>query len=228
MGIALRIVLIVFCMVQLQAFGLDETDTYLKNKPAGNTLDKSRWEKLKNGYKYKKPKIDKKAKEKSNLKMPIIKFDWKNALFYFGILVLLALAVYLVLRSGLFKDQHIKKVKKSFVLNEEPEDINDFEIDPLLEEALRLKDFRMAVRLKFLALLQMLNKHKHIEWSRDKTNLQYLRELKEENLCINFLKLCSVYEANWYGVNVLNEISYKSIAKLFDEIGNQLKATLYA
>jgi hypothetical protein len=132
------------------------------------------------------------------------------------------------LRSGIFKEKHLKQTKKSFLLTEEPEDINELDIDPLLAEALKLKDYRLAVRLQFLALLQRLNNYKHIEWRRDKTNLQYLGQLKSEELRNNFSKICRVYEAVWYGENLLNENTYLAIANYFNGIEIDLKANAYA
>jgi hypothetical protein len=228
MGIVLRLVLILVCMGHLHVLGVDETDTYLKNKPGGNTFDKTRWERFKDDYKYKKPSIDNKERKKPKFSLPILQFDWKNALLYLGILTLLALAVYLVLRSGIFKEKRLKQTKKSFLLTEEPEDINELDIDPLLAEALKLKDYRLAVRLQFLALLQRLNNYKHIEWRRDKTNLQYLGQLKSEELRNNFSKICRVYEAVWYGENLLNENTYLAIANYFNGIEIDLKANAYA
>lgn len=98
---------------------------------------------------------------------------------------------------GLLKGDTKKLQGASF--SDIPEDIEGINIDALIDEALRDKNYRLALRWCFLKSLQWLNKQDKITWQPSKTNVDYQQELKDKQLKENFTGLSHVFEYVWYG-----------------------------
>lgn len=198
-------------------YSADVTNDYLQSKPGGNSFDTKRWEKLKENYKYKTPKIDNTKSKPQNLIKPY--FSGSSAflrlLAYILIFLLIALVVYLLVRNGFLGDKSLQNKSLNFDISNEPEDINDLKIDPLLMEALRNGDYRLATRFRFLALLQLLNQRKYINWKRENTNRYYVQQLFGNEIQLSFKQLALIYESIWYGDYFIDEARYQLIDKLF-------------
>ncbi len=198
-------------------YSSDVTNDYLQSKPGGNSFDNKRWEKLKGNYKYKTPKIDNTKSKTQNLIKPF--FSGSSAflrlLAYILIFLLIALVVYLLVRNGFLGDKLLKKKSLNFDISNDPEDINDLEIDPLLMEALKKGDYRLATRFRFLGLLQLLNQRKYINWKRENTNRYYVQQLFGNEIQLSFKQLALIYESIWYGDYFIDEARYQLIDKLF-------------
>ncbi len=99
-----------------------------------------------------------------------------------------------------------------------PENIEGINIDALIEEAMRVGNYRLAVRWCFLKSLQWLSSQNKIIWQPAKTNIDYQHELKDKNLKEEFVSLSRVFEYAWYGEINLTEkicIDYKNKVEIF-------------
>ncbi len=213
------VITIAFFLNNSFAHSADLTEQYLKNKPSGNSLNEKQWQKLKDDYKYKAPKVDK-TKKKEIKSVGNISFGGGvlKILAYVFIFIFLAGLVYWLARNGFLGNKPLKKGVIKYDINIEPEDINALKIDPLLAQALLSKDFRLATRLRFLALLQSLNQKGLINWKRDKTNLNYKHQLDGKAIQLMFWQLCHSYERVWYGNYCLDEIAYQNVSERFDSV----------
>lgn len=81
--------------------------------------------------------------------------------------------------------------------------------------------YRRAVRLRYLQMLQALTEHGHIDWQRDKTNHEYLRELPA-NLRPAFARLTYLFEHVWYGDQPVDADRYARARNTFDAFAEQL------
>ncbi|MFM9946228.1 MAG: hypothetical protein ACKVQB_13440 [Bacteroidia bacterium] len=225
--------LILFFLIFLNATPVhsnDRTEDYLNSKPEGNSLNKKSWEKLKDDYKYKTPKIDAKKKQKKNSEN---KVSWQGgsflmkALAYAAIFVLLLGVIYLLARFVFLGHKNFKNKAIQYDVNAEPEDINDMDTDPLLSVALKNEDYRLATRLRFLALLQILNLNTKIQWKRDRTNQHYSQQLWGTSIYISFRQLCLIYESVWYGDYQINSEGYQIVNEKFEHIILQLNTKTY-
>ena len=226
----LRKVGLVFLMLILNlnsAYTANLTDDYLKSKPGGNTLDKKRWEKLKDDYKYKSIKIDTTQKVKVNPPSEFGNSGWFKVFVWLAVILLAGFIIYLLARLGFLDNKSLQK-KVSFDINMEPEDINTLEIDPLLAAALKNKDYKLATRLRFLTLLQVLNNRKLIQWKRDRTNREYIHQLREKDIYGPFRQICLIYESVWYGNYPINEEQYSMVGKKFTHISSLISGNVYA
>lgn len=99
-----------------------------------------------------------------------------------------------------------------------PENIEGINIDTHIENAMKVGNYRLAIRWCFLKSLQWLNKQNKITWQTAKTNIDYQHELKDENLKEDFISLSSVFEYVWYGETIPTEnscIDYKNKVEKF-------------
>lgn len=203
----------------------DVTESYLKSKPNGNTLDEKKWSKLKDDYKYKSVAIDTTQKEQKAKKTPNISIggDWIEMLAYLFVFALITLILYLLFRYGYFGNNELKNKKTLFSVIENPEDIDSLDIDPLLADALKNKEYRLALRLKYLALLKLLSNQGLIKWRREFTNRNYADQLRESTFYGSFIQSTFIYESGWYGNYAVDESVYLKSEQLFKQIENQIK-----
>lgn len=71
------------------------------------------------------------------------------------------------------------------------------------EEAIRLQiiqqNYRLAIRLLYLQVISQLRKKEYIHFSKEKTNVEYLSDLSNEDLRSHFFRITSIYNHVWYG-----------------------------
>lgn len=104
-------------------------------------------------------------------------------------------------------------------------DLPDTPLAHLLEEALSQENYRMALRLHFLQILQALHRHQWIAWQPYTTNTTYLRQLRNAPFYEDVFTLTRWYETVWYGSQPLEREAYlrvvAPVASLMDQIAHQ-------
>ena len=75
------------------------------------------------------------------------------------------------------------------------EDIHVIDFAGSIEQAIEARNFRLAVRLLYLQTLKRLTDAGRIVWKPDKTNRQYVQEMKNAD----FEQLTTQFEYVWYG-----------------------------
>jgi len=99
------------------------------------------------------------------------------------------------------------------------ENIEDVDIQTLLERARAEGNFRMAVRLHYLALLKRLHELNMIAWKKDKTNRDYLSELFANGFHFEEIrKLTNSYEAVWYGEYPVHAEAFRHLSAQFESV----------
>lgn len=159
----------------------------------------------------------KEKKKKRNRRSSGLSFQTSgifNILAYIGIGVL-ALVILYIIFSGITSDKKIKG--DTPIIVDEIEHIDDVETKSALQIALENGNYRLAVRLQFIASLQMLNTGALILWQKEKTNRDYLRELSGNKLFGPFGKIAHIYEYVWYGNHEVDHDSYFAISPSFDQ-----------
>lgn len=116
---------------------------------------------------------------------------------------------------------HIKKIEANSDEDDE-EDIEVIDSDQGLSEALSDGNYRMAIRMHFIKVLQNLSEQNKIKWNPDKTNVQYAKELSGLAIATYFQSASRIYEWVWYGNKKINREEYERMRSLFltiDRIG---------
>jgi len=117
-------------------------------------------------------------------------------------------------KSLFFKEQ---KVTNEIYLNELNDNINKINIPELIRQAKSDKNWKLAVRYYYLYLLKELSKNNIIEWKINKTNHNYINELKKSEFYETFKELSKIYNYIWYGDFVIDETSFIEINVKFDK-----------
>lgn len=110
----------------------------------------------------------------------------------------------------------LKASKKSYSLEDAEHDLEQAELLPILDEFLRKGDFRSALRARYLLALRDLNENGLINWKREKTNFDYVRELGGTYLKDRFGSLTLAFELVWYGERQIDAAFYTRLAAEFD------------
>lgn len=95
-------------------------------------------------------------------------------------------------------------------------------LETLLEQAITAGDYRLAVRLQFIIVLEKLHQKNKINWHAEKTNRQYLNELSDPGLKASFRELAHIYEWVWYGNTALEAPEYLRFTPKFTHFLNSL------
>ncbi len=145
------------------------------------------------------------------------------------ILLLLAFLMYKIIKDGWFM-QNKKVTPKTKVTAEilerlEEEQIEESELERLLRLVLEQKDYKIAVRIHYLMLITRLRELHWIKWKKDKTNAQYVREMRSQPSHKNFRSLTRIFERVWYGDADVNHEQYQAIAKRFKTFMGTLTKT---
>lgn len=109
-----------------------------------------------------------------------------------------------------------KKNRKLDIRDEElHENIHEINFPESILKFEKSGDFRSAVRYQFLYALKKLSDKKLIIWNPEKTNKDYLAELKVPQLKNQFYDLAYIFDYVWYGEFIIDESSYLKFKNQF-------------
>ena len=138
----------------------------------------------------------------------------RYALFFLRFLGIVALGFiiyflvkYLNSKNGnfFFGKKNKKLAPKSTEIHENIHEIN---FPQLINKYELEKDFRLAIRYRFLSVLKLLSDRNKILWMPEKTNQDYVSELKDETSKKQFLELAYIFDYVWYGDFSISESDY--------------------
>ena len=148
--------------------------------------------------------------------------------FVFRILpyILLGILVFLLLRFFLKVNSNaiIAKAKEEGSVNysEEEQIIKNEDINALISEAIKQKNYRLAIRYYYLLSLKYLTEKQSIEWQPQKTNEDYINEIQEEHLKLDFENITKIYDYVWYGEFNVNALKFESLKQPFESLNTAI------
>lgn len=199
--------------------GFQSEDGYFKEDIKHRDLNKKQWEKLTHDLDYSIKETPQEETEKAGRSTPAIKdqakfadsflqiFKWVFIILALGLLVWLLLSV--LKASGLFAPG-FKKIAATgpITLDNIEEHLHETDLDAFLRDALKNKQYNLAIRLYYLSVLKSLSNQELILWKKDKTNKAYLREMSSHTLYNDFREATLIYENAWYGDGVVSETAF--------------------
>ena len=198
----------------------------------GKAINDADWEKAINrvdyteSYKeFEKDKPEKTTETEIKTKKPL-NYDW-SFLKYIFYAIVICLVIFLIIKiiSNVNKNPDIKKQQISIDSIEEIEEkMHELNLEDLLLEAIKNKNFHIALRINFLIIIKQLSEKKLIAWAKEKTNWEYFSELKDNILKDGFKNIIFVFEPVWYGERSLNEEMFYQIQPVFDSFKEKLKS----
>lgn len=144
-------------------------------------------------------------------------FNFFNSPIAFTLLILgIAALVVLIIKRGKSGLLMPEKQNDSLELIT-VDDLEKTDYQALLDLALAAEDMRLSTRYTFLLALQYLQLKKKIDWHKEKTNHEYLLELKPD-LQQPFSALIRAYEYIWYGEMDISIQVYPKIKGYFNHL----------
>ena len=210
------------CIVVLTAFS---AVGHSADRPV--RLTQKQWEEISKGVDYTETFKDKKPGEKKEGPSfkginPDFNFNSFRYVFY---TVVVGLVLFLIIKvlTNLGKNPAIREMKIGIESIQEIEErMHEINLDELLAEALRVGNFRIALRIRFLIIIKMLSQKGAILWAKEKTNWEYHAEVNDRNLSVCFREIILSFEPVWYGEHLLTEDQYNSVSPTYEEMIKQL------
>ena len=139
--------------------------------------------------------------------------------FYYALAIL---ALILIIRGLIKADRRgllFGKVSNNQIkIIESEEDINQINFDELITAAIENKQYKLAIRYLFLKSLKLLSERKLIELRNNKTNNQYLLEIKNSQIASAFQDTTFRFEWIWYGDFPVDEDIMKNTQSDFSKL----------
>lgn len=145
---------------------------------------------------------------------------YENVWQYVILAAVAGLAIYLLAKAEVLGFLFPKKAQATGMDYENlAEDIQEIDFDTAIEEAIAVRNFRLAVRLLYLQTLKQLTNAGHIAYKPDKTNRQYVQELANTPLQSDFEKLTRRFEFVWYGDFPVDDAQFTTTRDEFRQFG---------
>ncbi|MBX3241451.1 MAG: DUF4129 domain-containing protein [Chitinophagaceae bacterium] len=147
----------------------------------------------------------------------------RTVLFY-GIILLFALAVIWFLvnnNMNVFGKTKGRITGKGNIVSEGG-DILDSDLEGALINAEQERDYRLAVRLRYLILLRKLSENQWIQYRDDATNLEYLTQLYGKPCYQQFFAVTRHYEYVWYGEAEVSADIYGKLVAGFETLNQTI------
>lgn len=139
-------------------------------------------------------------------------------LLYLGFAVLITLLINQYLKgnmTGIFLGkEHVRPDALAIQQNGD----NNHNLDHLIQKAIDANQFRLATRYLYQKNLQHLQKEGYINWKKNKTNHDYLYEIKQNELRNIFRELTRYYEYTEYGNFAISESDFQKIYNRFKKM----------
>lgn len=173
------------------------SDTVSINENSGNIIRKQ------------KPDNEVSAFNKLLNSLPSKIFFWTLAIIFIGVM-----GYKVLFKNGIFTS------KKNKITEENAEDLSaeldDFsKYNALILEAEKHNNFNLGIRYSFLKTLKTLSDRGFINFVPDKTNREYLHEMRSNEYFEEFQSLTRNYEYLWYGKFLIEENDYHLLKEKF-------------
>jgi len=196
-----------------------------QEEPVYHPIDKSTWQKTVEGLNYnEQPEKEDKFTEPT---IPEVAADSGfTILKILGFLLIAGVLIFVLVHlfgSGLFAKN---KVPSTFInqLTELDESPMESDLERYLREALARRDFKLAIRIYYLMILKSLNDAEVITWKKEKTNMDYMRELRQHPNYEALSNNTYIFEYVWYGEKDIHEPQFNTLSKPFIQLLHQMKS----
>lgn len=191
-------------------------------------VPESQWEKAARDLDFSKDWPDEPKQIQPSANVPMLNADWA---FWGKMLQILAIAIivfglgyviYRMLQEP--PNRQIARDGATITFDNVEDYLHESDLDRFLREALAAGNFSLALRFHFLQILKTLSEKQVIQWSREKTNRDYLSEMRSHRLYTDFKETTRIYERVWYGNTVMDATEFARIEIPFNNLKNQLTA----
>ena len=220
---------------------------YMKERLNSREFNKGEWEKAKEGLDFSEEAVKKKEPkpaepasgggegqyEPAQRERSSANIDPGLAAGILKFIAILALAIVLalILRGvlGLESNPRNKKIAQEEAdgminLEKIEENIHDSDLEAFIRQALQKEEYALALRLYYLSILKELSLRKAIRWKREKTNRQYVLEMRQSPFSEAFEEATRIFEQAWYGGRRVGRKEYDALEPKFRALSGRVKA----
>ncbi|WP_452223211.1 DUF4129 domain-containing protein [Lacinutrix chionoecetis] len=138
-----------------------------------------------------------------------------------GVLVFLLIRFFLKVNNrNLFYGEQNKPIIQ---FTDEEQIIKNEDINALINEAVKQNDYRLAIRYYYLLSLRVLTENNIIDWQQQKTNADYIKEIKTNTIQSQFEKITRIYDYVWYGEFEIDALKFENLKLNFINLNKQVK-----
>jgi len=135
--------------------------------------------------------------------------------------IVILFVIYLIVKLIMNKDgQWVfgrNSDKKILNYDEIEKNLHLVDFEKLIKETITSGENRLAIRYYYLWLLKKMSEKEIIEWDAEKTNTDYLYEIKNEALKNNFSYLSYLYNYIWYGEFEIEQAEFEKAKAVFEK-----------
>jgi hypothetical protein len=139
---------------------------------------------------------------------------WIIAIAIFGFIIFK-----LFLNNSSFFSRSRKNISNDIDVTE---DTDPTDIDELLRNAIKAGNYRLAVRYLYLQTLTRLSERKLIGINSNKTNYEYVNEVRKHKFANEFASLTLKYEYVWYGEYPVDEKLFEQLQDGFNQFNKNI------
>lgn len=169
-----------------------------------------------------KKKVIEEEESKPEQKKQIPKADWLSYVPYIAIVLFAGLLIWYLLANNFILFRKKKERQDGDSPIEEHQDLFSLDYAYQIQKALEQKNYRLAIRLQYLELLKKLTDKELIHFLPDKTNFDYLMQLRGSVYYDDFFAVTRNYEYSWYGLFDITEGMYQKINSVFQNLKQRI------
>ncbi len=149
--------------------------------------------------------------------------------FIFNILPYLILALLIFLLIKFFVNVNSNAIitgqghKPTMQFTDDEQIIKNEDINALIKDAIKQKNFRLAIRYYYLLSLKYLSDKDLIQWLPQKTNEDYIREIEQGSLQSDFKDATRIYDYVWYGEFAIDEMKFNMLRSSFETLNDSIR-----
>ena len=149
--------------------------------------------------------------------------NWATVITYLAIAIFIAILIwYLINNNFIFLKRKSTSVQTNHY-QEAHKDIFSIDYATAIKEAVAQKDYRLAIRLQYLELLKTLAERQLISFMPDKTNFEYMLQMRNSPFYDDLSSVTRNYEYSWYGLFDITGPLYQQINNAFQRFKQKLK-----
>ncbi len=201
------------------------SETVYANAKDSLSISKQNWRKTIGETDFTETYLETQTNNKFNFKpsMDWIKSDLTRNIFTVIVVGILVFLLYLLLRNKVFNFDKKIANKELYQVFDENVDINNLDLDSIFSKVMIERNYKLAIRIRFLMVLKMLVNQEYLRWEKDKTNGDYIHELSKTNLILDFKHLVFVFERIWFSDVEINASDFSILNPFFTNFISKLK-----
>ncbi len=147
--------------------------------------------------------------------------DFKYLAYGFVAVVIIVLLTLILKNMRPVEELSGQRVEATSI-EEAEENLPMVTLTKIYQEALEANDYKRALRIKFLMILQRLIDTQMIVWKKRKTNEQYLNEINDDVVLVMFQSAVNMFDDVWYGETLLTASLYGQMEEELDHLKNKI------